>query len=261
MIDFSFRYQEFEILLLFIARMGGFVFAAPFYSRNEIPNQFKIGLTLFLGYLVYYATLPHQTVVYSTVFEYSMLVIIEIIVGILVGWSANICISIVFFAGRIVDMDIGFSMVNAIDPSTRENATITGFYYQYAVMLMLLISGMHRYVIEAIVETYSLIPIGGAAFNLQKMYDSLLFYLAEYVSIGFRICMPVFTVILIVNVVLGILAKVAPQMNMFAVGMQIKILTGLAVMTLTTVMLPYVSEFIYKQTKVMVVSMVEAMMP
>ena len=158
-------------------------------------------------------------------------------------------------------MDIGFSMVNAIDPSTRENATITGFYYQYAVMLILLISGMHRYVLEAIVETYSLVPVGGAVFNLQKIYDSLLFYLAEYVSIGFRICMPIFTVILIVNVVLGILAKVAPQMNMFAVGMQIKVLTGLAVMTFTTVMLPYVSDFIYTQTKVMVVSMVEAMMP
>ena len=86
MIDFSFRYQEFEILLLFIVRMGGFVFAAPFYSRTGVPNQFKIGLSLFLGYLVYYATLTHQAVVYSSVLEYSILVIRELIVGLLVGW-------------------------------------------------------------------------------------------------------------------------------------------------------------------------------
>ncbi|MBO4338061.1 MAG: flagellar biosynthetic protein FliR [Lachnospiraceae bacterium] len=261
MLDFSFRYQEFEILLLFIVRMGGFVFAAPFYSNTSVPSQFKIGLTIFLGYLTYYVTLPHQAVVYETVLGYSMLVIKELIVGILVGWAANICISIVFFAGRIVDMDIGFSMVNAMDPTTRENATISGFYYQYAVMLMLLITGMHRYVIEAIVETYTLIPISMAQFNLSKMYDTLLFYLAEYVSIGFRICMPVFAAILIVNVVLGILAKVAPQMNMFAVGMQIKVITGLGVMVLTTMMLPYVAQFIDTQTRKMVVSMVEAMIP
>ena len=261
MVDFSFRYEEFEILLLFLVRMTGFVFAAPFFSHNSVPNQFKIGLSVFLAYLTYYATLPHQTLVYSTVLEYATLVIKEAIVGIIVGWAANICISIVFFAGRIVDMDIGFSMVNAMDPSTRESATITGFYYQYAVMLILLISGMHRYVLEAIVETYSLIPLGAPAMHMQKMYDSLLFYLGEYVSIGFRICMPVFAVILIVNVVLGILAKVAPQMNMFAVGMQIKVMMGLAVMVLTTGMLPYVSDFIYTQTKIMVVSVVEAMMP
>ena len=261
MLDLSFRYQEFEILLLFIVRMSGFIYSAPFYSRTGVPNQFKIALTIFLGYLTYYATLPHAAVAYSTVLEYSTLVIKELLVGILVGWAANICISIVFFAGRIVDMDIGFSMVNAIDPSTRENATITGFYYQYAVLLMLLISGMHRYVIEAIVETYSLFPIGQAVFNQQKLYDSLLYYLAEYVNIGFRICMPIFAVILIVNVVLGILAKVAPQMNMFAVGMQIKVLTGLVVMMFTAMMLPYVADFVYKQTKIMVVSIVEAMMP
>ncbi|MCR4691089.1 MAG: flagellar biosynthetic protein FliR [Lachnospiraceae bacterium] len=261
MAEFSFRYQEFEILLLFIVRMGGFVFSAPFYSRTEIPSQFKIGLTVFLGYLVYFATAPHQPLAYTTLLEYAILLIRESIVGILVGWSANICVSIVFFAGRIVDMDIGFSMANAIDPSTRENATITGFYYQYAVLMMLMITGMHRYVIEAIVETYSLIPLGGPVFQTEKLYNALLHYLSEYVNIGFRICLPVFAVILIVNVVLGIMAKVAPQMNMFAVGMQIKVLSGLFVMTLTTAMLPYVADFIYDQTKVMVVSVVEAMMP
>ncbi|MCR5418212.1 MAG: flagellar biosynthetic protein FliR [Lachnospiraceae bacterium] len=261
MVDFSFRYQEFEVLLLFIMRMGGFVYAAPFFSNQGVPQQFKIGLSVFLGYLTYYATMPHQYLQYTTLIEFSILVLKEVIVGILIGWAANICISIVFFAGRIVDMDIGFSMVNAMDPTTRENATITGFYYQYAVLLILLISGMHRYVLEAIVESYSLVPLGGVVFHLDKMYDALLHYLAEYVNIGFRICMPIFTVILVVNVVLGILAKVAPQMNMFAVGMQIKILVGLGVMVLTTIMLPYVADFIYTQTKIMVVSMVEAMIP
>ncbi len=259
--DFSFRYQEFEILLLYLVRMTGFVYAAPFYGRQGVPNQYKIALSVFLAYLVYYATLPHQALVYSTVMEYAILVLRETIVGIVIGWAANICIAIVMLAGRIVDMDIGFSMVNAMDPTTREMATVTGLYYQYSVMLILLLSGMHRYVIEAIVESYSLIPLGGMVFHLDKMYNSMLSYLTEYVNIGFRICMPIFTVILIVNVVLGILAKVAPQMNMFAVGMQIKLLTGLAVMALTAAMLPYVADFIYTQTKVMVVSVVEAMMP
>ena len=91
--------------------------------------------------------------------------------------------------------------------------------------------------------------------------DAVLSFMAQYVTLGFQICLPVFCAILIVNVVLGVLAKVSPQLNMFAVGMQIKILIGLGIMFLTTGMLPYVSDYIYKEMKVMIVSFVEAVMP
>ena len=129
------------------------------------------------------------------------------------------------------------------------------------VMLILLVSGMHRYILRAITQTYELIPINGAVFHTDRMMDAVLSFMAQYVNIGFQICLPVFCAILIVNVVLGILAKVSPQLNMFAVGMQIKILIGLGIMFLTTGMLPYVSDYIYKEMKVMIVSFVEAVMP
>ena len=231
MIEYSFSIQELEILLLYFVRVTCFIYAAPFYSMNNTPNQFKIGLGLFVSYLLYAVSLPHQELVYGTVLEYAVIVMREALVGLIIGWGANICSSIVLFAGRLVDMEIGFAMVNAIDPTTKENATISGFYYQYTVMLLLIVSGMHRYI------------------------------MSQYINIGFQICLPIFCVTLIVNVVLGILAKVAPQMNMFAVGMQIKILIGLGVMFLTVGMLPYVSDYIYKEMKIMIVSFVEAIMP
>jgi flagellar biosynthetic protein FliR len=261
MIDYSFSIQELEIFLLIVVRLTCFMYAAPFYGMNNTPGQFKIALGIFTGYLVYFTTLPHEQVVYSTVLEYATIVLREAIVGLMIGWAANICSSIVFFAGRMVDMEIGLSMVNAIDPTTNENATITGFYYQYMVMLILIISGMHRYILRAIVQTYELIPLGGAVFHTDKLMDAILSFMSSYINIGFQICLPVFCAILIVNVVLAILAKVAPQMNMFAVGMQIKILVGLTIMFLTTGMLPYVSDYIYKEMKTMIVAFVEAMMP
>lgn len=261
MINYSISVQELEIFLLVLVRITCFIYAAPFFGMNSVPNQAKIGLGVFLSYLVYYATMPHEAIVYQTILQYTTLVLREAVVGLTIGWAANICSSIVFFAGRMVDMEIGFAMVNAMDPTTRENATITGFYYQYTMMLILLISGMHRYLITALVESYDLIPIGKAVFHTEQLIQSLISYMTQYVNLGFRICLPIFCVILIANVVLGILAKVAPQMNMFAVGMQIKILVGLGILFLTTGMLPYVSDFVYTQTKVMIVSVVEAMMP
>lgn len=261
MIEYSFSIQELEILLLCFVRVTFFLYAAPFYGTSNVPNQVKISLGIFLAYLVYYASMPHEAVMYSTVLGYATIVIKEAIVGLMVGWGANICSSIVLFAGRLVDMEIGFAMVNAMDPTTRENATITGLYYQYLVMLLLIGSGMHRYIIQALAQTYELIPINGVVFHTEQMMETVISFMSQYINIGFRICLPVFCVILIVNVVLGILAKVSPQLNMFAVGMQIKILIGLGVMFLTTGMLPYVSDFVYKEMKVMVVSFVEAMMP
>ncbi len=135
--------QELELLLLFIVRITCFLYAAPLFGMNSVPNQFKIGLGLGLSYLLYLATMPHTPIVYGTVLEYTTIILKEAIVGRLIGWAANVCSSIVFFAGRMIDMEIGFAMVNAIDPTTKENATISGFYYQYMVMLLLIIRSKH----------------------------------------------------------------------------------------------------------------------
>lgn len=261
MIEYSFSLQELEIFLLIIVRITSFLFAAPFYGMDSTPGQFKIALGVFLSYLVYFTTMPHEQVVYTTVLQYATIVLKEAIVGLMIGWGANICSSIVFFAGRMVDMEIGFAMVNAMDPTTKENVTISGFYYQYMVMLMLVVSGMHRYLIQALVDTYELIPVAGAVFRSDLMLEAVISFLSSYVNIGFRICLPIFCCTLILNVVLGILAKVSPQLNMFAVGMQLKILLGLGILFLTTGMLPYVSDFIYTEMKVMIVAFVEAVMP
>ena len=144
MIEYSFSIQELEILLLYFVRVTCFIYAAPFYSMNNTPNQFKIGLGLFVSYLLYAVSLPHQELVYGTVLEYAVIVMREALVGLIIGWGANICSSIVLFAGRLVDMEIGFAMVNAIDPTTKENATISGFYYQYTVCTAIFCRRWHR---------------------------------------------------------------------------------------------------------------------
>ena len=77
--------------------------------------------------------------------------------------------------------------------------------------------------------------------------------------IGFRIMLPIFVCIMILNCILGIMAKVAPQMNMFAVGMQMKVLVGLLVLLVTVILLPGVADFIFKEMRQMIVSVIEGM--
>ena len=260
MIDYSFSIVELEYFLLVVIRITCFFFVAPIYSMNNTPKRVKIGLGIFVGYLIYQVTFPHNAVVYETVLEYATIIVKEASVGLLVGLAASICNTLVLYAGRFVDMEIGLAMASQMDPTTKEQTTITGVYYQYTVMLIMLISGMHRYLIQALVETYQLIPVNGAVFNTDSLLASMITFMTEYLNIGFRISLPIFCVSLITNVVLGILAKIAPQMNMFAVGMQVKVLLGLCVLFFTTAMLPYISEFVYTEMRTMIVRFVEAMM-
>ena len=84
-------------------------------------------------------------------------------------------------------------------------------------------------------------------------------YITDSFVIGFRIFLPFFAVIMILNCILGIMAKVAPQMNMFSIGMELKIITGLVVMFLTVYLLPDISNFIFNETKKMLVTFIENM--
>lgn len=259
MLDYSFSYTDLEYFLLVLVRVGSFVFSAPFFSMSNTPKRVRAGLSVFIAILLY-QTMSHDTLTYNTLLGYFVIVMKETVTGLLIGFGANICATIVTFAGHIADMEMGLSMATLLDPTTKETSTISGIYYNYMVMLILMISGLDHYLLKAFSETYTLIPVNGAVFDSDALMSSMVGFMADYIIIGFRICLPIFAAMIILNAVLGILAKVSPQLNMFAVGIQMKVLTGLSIMFLSTVMLPDAANFIYTQMKRMVVSFVEAMM-
>lgn len=255
MLDMSFSVQDLEYFLLIFVRITCFVLTAPFFSTANVPQVTKTGFSFFVSMLLYQFVVPHDVLVYNTVLGYSVLVIKEAIVGVLVGLGCNIVIAILTFAGKIMDMEVGLSMVNIYDPTTRTNEGFSGMFYHYLVLLVLILSGMHHYLLRALVELFKVVPTGRIVIGYDKFLPAAVSFLGDYISIGFRICLPVFAAMLMVNVILGILAKVAPQMNMFAVGMQIKIIIGLSLMFLTIGMLPGMSNLLYAEIKKMMVTM------
>lgn len=259
MLNFSFSLSDLEFFLLVVVRVTCFVFAAPFFNMPNTPNRVKIGLGVLMSVLVYNTMVPYE-LPYNTVLGYAILVLKEAMVGLLIGYGAAICISIVTFAGHLVDMETGLSMVSMFDPVTRQSVTISGSYYQYTILLILMISGLYQYVVAAIMQTFTLIPVSGAIFSSDKILNAMAVFMCDYLIIGFRLCLPVFAAMLLLNAILGILAKVSPQLNMFAVGIQLKVLTGLTVLFLTVSMLPTASSLILSEVKKMVTLFTEAML-
>ena len=258
MIDITFTYADLEFFLLILVRVSCFVFVAPFFSMSNTPRRVRVGLSVFLAYLLF-MYLDHTEVVYSSLLGYALIVIKEAVTGLLIGWGSQLCMTVTSFAGSIADMEVGLSMVNLMDPLTRENATFSGVFYQYMFSLFLIITGMYQYLLRALIDTFTLIPVSGAVFKMDSLLASAMQFMSDYLIIGFRICLPIFCVILLLNCVLGILAKVAPQMNMFAVGIQMKVLVGLSVMFLTVRLLPSAANFIFTEMKSVIASFVEGM--
>lgn len=260
MINYSFQTADLEYFILIFIRISMFVAIAPFYGMKGVPRQVKIGLSFFVAVLVYTGLPEHPDLGYQTFWGYTAIVIKEALTGLVIGFSVSICSSILTLAGQVIDMETGLSMANLLDPTTREMSSITGVFYQYMVTLMLILTGMHRYILTALIETFSLIPVNGAVFSSDKLLAAMIRFMGDYILIGFRICLPVFAVMLLLNAILGIMARVSPQMNMFAVGLQMKVLVGLCVLFLTASMIPGIADFIYTEMKKMMVLFVKALM-
>ena len=260
MVNYSFSMMELEYFMLILCRVSCLIFTVPFFSMNNTPRRVRVGLAFLVAFLLYYSIQQKPVLIYDTVWGYSILVLKEAITGLLMGFACNICTTIVSFAGRVIDMETGLSMASLMDPTTKENMSITGMIYNYAFTLILILTGIYEYILKAIAESFTLIPITGAIFRSDKLLDAMLKFMADYILIAFRICLPMFAVMILLNALLGILAKVAPQMNMFAVGMQMKVLVGLTMLVMTTGMLPGISDLIYTEIKNMMVAFVEAIM-
>ena len=157
---------------------------------------------------------------------------------------------ILALAGSLVDMEIGFSMAQSMNNVNNVTTTITGNYYTYVVYMVMLVSDMHLYIIKAIVDSFKIINIGEVRVAA-NFYVVMAKFLVDYFVIAFRIVLPIVFAMLLTNAVLGVLAKTAPQMNMFVVGMQLKVLIGLFVLFFTASAIPNITTFIFDEMKTM----------
>ncbi|MBR5127746.1 MAG: flagellar biosynthetic protein FliR [Roseburia sp.] len=258
MLEYTFSLDNIEIFLLILVRVSCFVYIAPFFGMVNVPGRVKIGLAVCIAFLIS-GFVDTSHVGYTGMLGYAVIVLKEGITGLLIGLAANICNSIILFAGSLIDMDIGLSMAQQFDPINRTQATLTGNLYFYFILLLMLISDMHHVILNSFVDAFALIPVNGQIFEWEYLASGFVTYLTDAFVISFRIMLPIFACIMILNSILGIMAKVASQMNMFAVGIQLKVLVGLAVLLVTVKLLPSVANFIFTEMRKMMVLFVEGM--
>lgn len=220
-----------ELFLLIFVRMTGLFVIAPIFGRN-MPTYVKIGIALTTAILMASVVKVDHIIEINGYLLYAFYIIKEFIVGLVIGFVAYALFTSIYIAGQIIDMQIGFGMVNVFDPVTNIQVPITANLYYMVAMLIFLATNGHHLLIKALYQSFKLVPIASAGMG-PNMKDNIIEVFQQMFSIGFKIAAPIVAAILIADVVLGIISKTIPQMNVFVLGMPLKILVGIILIMIT----------------------------
>jgi flagellar biosynthesis protein FliR len=246
---------RFAIVLL---RISGIVIFAPFFSSQSIPYQIRIAFSL-MAAIVVMPSLPMQAL--PVEFGLGSIVAVflsEVMFGLILGFAANLIFAGMQFAGQIVSFQLGFSLINLIDPQTNVESPAFSFFHNYiGLMFFLLINGHHWFLL-AVNESFQVMPVGGM--HLQApLVDHLIRMSSQILVIGLRIAGPVLAVSIITDVVMGVIGRAAPHVNILIVGMPLKILVGFGSLGLCFYFLPRFLETAYSSLFRSLFALVHAM--
>lgn len=220
--------QAFPVFLLIFCRITSFFVVAPVFSTRNVPAPFKIGLSFFVALIIFLTYGITKSVPTDTFYIVSILR--EIIVGLLMGFTAYIFFSAIHTAGGFIDMQIGFGIANVIDPVSGLNSPIMGgFKYLVATLLFLTMNG-HHYLLNALVRSYEVVPLTNELFGRiaeGRISEFLVLTFARAFVLAFQLAAPLVVALFLTDVGLGFLARTAPQFNVFVIGIPLKIIVGL----------------------------------
>ncbi len=220
-------------LLFFLSNYFVFLWSRLFFSGRNVPAQFKIGISVFVAFIAFVGAGTQSPVAMDSM--YVLLIIREILVGLCLGFVAYMFFTIVQIAGSFIDIQIGFGIANVIDPMTGTQSPVIGnLKFMVASMLFLSLNG-HHYLLEAIMRSYEWIPLNNetfAKFYGGQISDFMVKSFSSVFALSFQMAAPLIVAMFLTDVGLGLLARVAPQFNIFVIGLPVKLLLGLIMLVL-----------------------------
>lgn len=219
--------------MLVLCRISSFIVVAPVFSSRSLPVSFKAGISVFIALLVLLSVgFDHPVPTDAT---YIVAILKEIMAGLVIGYTASLFFSLIQTAGSLIDMQIGLGMANILDPISGVSAPLFGNLKFMLMMLVFLSMNGHHYLLGAIMNSYKWLPLDNTLFHTVyegRMTEFLVRTFADTFMLALQISAPLVVAMFITDIGLGLLARTAPQYNVFVIGVPIKLIIGLALLTL-----------------------------
>lgn len=216
------------LFILIAARLSAMMVAAPVFSSRSFPVRAKAAIVVVLSYVA----LP---VVGGSVsvpadlggVAFALLVGKEVLIGVAFGLIAQMLFAAVQVAGGLIDINAGFAIASVIDPSSNLNITVLGRYYNLIATAAFLAIGGHQWLVAGIVESFNLAPVTEMP-SVDAIVSGVLGRADDIFLVALMIGAPILVTLFVSDIALGILARAVPQMNVFIVGLPLKIVLALA---------------------------------
>ncbi len=214
------------VFLLFI-RVSGLLISSPVFGRKNVPHIYKIGFCLILT-IVFVMILPEPASypVYRHLFEYALVCLKELLFGVAMGFVLTTMFNVIMTAGAIMDYQIGYSMASIYDPQDNTQTPVTGSLFNIMLLISFFLMDGHLKLIEILYRTVKEVPVGAVVAAPDIMWAAVETMSTAFV-LSVMVAMPVLAAGIVLEIALGTLIKTVPQMNMFVVGIPVKIIVGL----------------------------------
>lgn len=236
--------QNFPAFLLVLVRVSAFFIMMPFFSYRTIPASHRLGLSLFLAWIMYF-TIDVPVLELDSV--YFLLILKEALVGLFIGFAAFMIMTVVQIAGGFIDFQMGFSIANVIDPQSGTQSPLTGQYlYTIALLLLLSLNG-HHLLLDGIFYSYQYVPMDQlfVPFGNQALMEYFVKAFNQTFIVALQMSIPVVGCLFLVDVGLGIVARTVPQFNIFVVGIPVKIIASFMMLLVVMGMMMVVVEHLF----------------
>lgn len=253
-------YQYIDVWLLIFIRIFFALFFLPIMVEAKLPPLAKGGLTAVLTMIVFY-TVPVETLGSSfTLLGLFFLIIKEALIGLIMGFGVIIFFQTYYFVGHLWSIQGGIGMSNIMDPATGTQMPIIGKLYYLGFAVVFVVSGGYHWFIQAVVESFTYIPIGKGVLSPEVMYP-IISAMTVFFELAFKMAAPIIAVLFIIDCGLGILARTVPQMNMFVIGLPLKMLVLFSLLLMTFALVPLFNEMIIKNMVDFFYQIVQEMVP
>ncbi len=232
---------QLTLFALIMMRMSGFILMNPIFGRTNIPMRFKAGL-IFVLTLVIYTHSAGEAFDTAGTFEFGFLLIKEFVAGYIIGYVMQLFFFIISFTGYVMDYQMGLSMATVYDPQSNAQMAVTGSVLQTWFLLMFFAVDGHLALMKIMITSAEIVPYGGIIIT-QGLAVRIIEIFLECVGMGIRFSIPIIAAEMLVEVGIGILNKAVPQISVFVINIQIKLIVGLG---LLFIMFSPIGEFLNK---------------
>ncbi len=240
MTDLMFSIEHVQYVLLMFVRISTMIALLPIFGAPYIPLLVKAALSLILSFVLFATVLASGLPAMPAHFSMGMFILLvfkEAMVGLAIGFVASFLFTAVQFAGRLIDTEMGFGFVELADPFTNEQVTALGQFQIILFTILFLLFNGHYFLLLAMSKSFELIPLMGAQFPAGALSEHITLMISDIFVVGLRLSAPIFVTLLLTEISMGIIARTVPQINIFFVGLPMKVLLGLSTLFIALPML------------------------